>query len=84
MPLSITTAGGQYAPHNDDHVHRGLVSVRVALAGSLNIPDVQTLKLVGLEPFAARLARFGFVGGLNIADGKITHPGLALDLAGRD
>jgi penicillin-binding protein 1C len=61
-PLSLATAGGQYAPENYDHVHRGLVSARVALAGSLNIPAVRTLKLVGLEPFAARLARFGFDG----------------------
>lgn len=67
-PLSITTAGGQYAPQNYDHVHRGLVSVRTSLAGSLNIPAVQTLKLVGLEPFAARLARFGFDGLTEDAD----------------
>ena len=61
-PLSLATAGGQYAPENYDHLHRGLVSARVALAGSLNIPAVRTLKLVGLEPFAARLVRFGFAG----------------------
>jgi len=67
-PLSITTAGGQYAPENYDHVHRGLVSVRTSLAGSLNIPAVQTLKLVGLEPFAARLVRFGFDGLTEDAD----------------
>ncbi len=67
-PLSITTAGGQYAPQNYDHVHRGLVSVRTSLAGSLNIPAVQTLKLVGLEPFATRLVRFGFDGLTEDAD----------------
>ncbi len=67
-PLSITTAGGQYAPQNYDHAHRGLVSARVALAGSLNIPAVRTLRLVGLEPFAARLARFGFDGLAENAD----------------
>ncbi len=55
-PLSITTAGGQYAPQNYDHSHRGLASVRYALAGSLNIPAVRTLQLVGPETFAARLA----------------------------
>lgn len=60
MPLTITTAGGQYAPQNYDHSHRGLASVRYALAGSLNIPAVRTLQLVGPEPFAARLARNGF------------------------
>jgi penicillin-binding protein 1C len=61
-PLSIATTGGEYAPENYDHIHRGLVSARVALAGSLNIPAVLTLRLVGLEPFAARLATFGFGG----------------------
>lgn len=60
MPLSIAAPGGEYAPQNYDHIHRGLVSVRTALAGSLNIPAVRTLTLIGLEPFAARLTRFGF------------------------
>jgi len=59
-PLSIATASGDYTPQNYDRVHRGLVSLRTALAGSLNIPAVRTLQLVGLEPFAARLSRFGF------------------------
>jgi len=68
VPLSIATAGGQYAPRNYGPVHRGLASVRTSLAGSLNIPAVRTLKLVGLEPFAARLARFGFAGLTEDAD----------------
>lgn len=59
-PLAIATASGGYAPQNYDRAHRGLVSARTALAGSLNIPAVRTLQLVGLEPFADRLARFGF------------------------
>jgi penicillin-binding protein 1C len=59
-PLSIATSSGEYTPQNYDRVHRGLVSLRTALASSLNIPAVRTLQLVGLEPFAARLARFGF------------------------
>ena len=59
-PLTIATPGGEYAPQNYDRGHRGLVSLRTALAGSLNIPAVRTLQLVGLEPFAARLVRFGF------------------------
>ena len=59
-PLAIATPSGGYAPRNYDHTHRGLVSLRAALAGSLNIPAVRTLRLVGLEPFAASLAGFGF------------------------
>ncbi len=61
-PLSLATGSGQYTPENYDHAYRGLVSSRVALASSLNIPAVQTLKLVGLEAFAARLDDFGFEG----------------------
>lgn len=61
-PLSLSTSSGQYSPENYDHTYRGLVSSRVALASSLNIPAVQTLKLVGLEMFAARLSDFGFKG----------------------
>lgn len=80
IPLSLATAGGQYAPENYDHLHRGLVSARVALAGSLNIPAVRTLKLVGLEPFAARLARFGFAGLSEDAD----YYGYALALGSLD
>lgn len=67
-PLSIATGSGQYSPENYDHVFRGLVSARYALASSLNIPAVQTLKLTGLEPFAARLGEFGFAGLSESAD----------------
>ncbi len=61
-PLSIATGSGQYAPENYDHTYRGLVSARVALASSLNVPAVQTLQLTGLDPFAARLGALGFAG----------------------
>ena len=67
-PLSIGTGSGQYTPENYDHAFRGLVSARVALASSLNIPAVQTLKLLGLDPFAARLAELGFNGLTESAD----------------
>ena len=67
-PLSLATAGGEYAPRNYDQAHRGLVSLRTALGSSLNIPAVRTLALTGLEPFADRLARFGFRGLTEAAD----------------
>ncbi len=67
-PLTIATPGGEYAPQNYDRGHRGLVSLRTALAGSLNVPAVRTLQLVGLEAFADRLARFGFRGLTEAAD----------------
>lgn len=38
-----------YAPHNYDGQEHGLVSLRQALAGSLNIPAVKTLYLTGIN-----------------------------------
>jgi penicillin-binding protein 1C len=67
-PLSIATGSGQYAPENYDHAYRGLISARVALASSLNIPAVQALQLTGLDPFAARLNALGFQGLTESAD----------------
>ncbi len=42
-------AGKSYIPHNYDGAEHGPVSMRTALAGSLNIPAVKTLALVGVE-----------------------------------
>ena len=52
-PLNVPVLGGVYRPRNYDEGFRGLVSVRTALAGSLNIPAVRTLGLVGAEDFVA-------------------------------
>lgn len=38
-----------YAPHNYDGKEHGIVSLRQALAGSLNIPSVKTLYLTGID-----------------------------------
>lgn len=75
-PLALATAGGNYAPENYDHRHRGLASLRQALAGSLNIPAVRTLELVGADLFAERLAGLGFTGLTEAAD--FYGPALAL------
>ena len=56
-PLDISVAGGIYQPHNYDQSYRGPVSVRVALASSLNVPAVLTLNLVGTESFLNRLRK---------------------------
>jgi penicillin-binding protein 1C len=61
-PLEISVAGGVYRPRNYDEQFRGLLSVRTALAGSVNIPAVRTLNLVGTETFVAQLRRLGFEG----------------------
>ena len=61
-PLEIAVAGGLFRPRNYDDLFRGPVAVRTALAGSLNVPAVRALQLVGADPFAERLRDFGFDG----------------------
>jgi penicillin-binding protein 1C len=48
-----------YVPQNYDRDFHGLVSVRTALASSLNVPAVRTLELVGLDRFQDALKRLG-------------------------
>src|SRR5206468_7975922 len=64
---------------NYDDRFRGLVSVRTALASSLNVPAVRTLGLVGEDAFIAHLRRLGFAG-LREA-GSFYGPALALGAA---
>jgi penicillin-binding protein 1C len=58
-PLSIATERGLYAPQDYDYDYRGLVSVRTALASSLNVPAVRTLGLVGDDNFLDTLHAVG-------------------------
>jgi len=67
QPLEVAVGGNLYRPANYDNRFRGLVSVRTALASSLNIPAVRTLLLVGDEAFAGTLRALGFAG--------VTRPG---------
>ncbi len=59
-PISLDTASGVYIPQDYEHDYKGWVSVRTALAGSLNIPAVRTLVLVGIDPFLERLRALGY------------------------
>jgi penicillin-binding protein 1C len=52
----LTHDGSSYTPVNYDHREHGYVSLREALASSLNIPAVKTLQEVGIEN-ALNLAR---------------------------
>lgn len=52
----LTTDFNGYTPHNYDGSTHGAVSMRTALANSLNIPAVKTLALVGL-PEALKTAK---------------------------
>lgn len=59
-PLNVSTPTGLYVPQNYDRGFRGWVNLRTALAGSLNIPAVKTLALVGGDRFLQRLQKLGF------------------------
>ncbi|MEJ8815306.1 penicillin-binding protein 1C [Variovorax ureilyticus] len=55
----INTASGLYIPQNYDRQFKGHVSVRTALAASLNVPAVRTLVMVSPEAFARQLRAAG-------------------------
>ena len=59
-PLNIVTPAGLYVPQNYEREFKGLVSLRFALSGSLNVPAVRTLTLLGTDLFAERLRALGF------------------------
>ena len=59
-PLSLETAGGLYVPQNYEPDFKGWVSLRTALASSLNVPAVRTLVLLGPDAFYRELKQLGF------------------------
>jgi penicillin-binding protein 1C len=61
-PVALETTTGLYIPQNYDRDFKGTVSVRTALAASLNVPAVRALALVGVEPFRDRLRDVGYAG----------------------
>ncbi len=79
-PLALTTPSGLYVPQNYERDFKGAVSVRSALAASLNVPAVRTLQLVGVERFRQTLQAFGL--------SNVTHDaeyyGYGLALGGGD
>ena len=78
-PLDLAVIRGIYQPRNYDSQFKGLVTSRIALASSLNVPAVKTLSLVGIEPFLGKLRQLGFKG-LN-ESGDFYGPSLALGSA---
>lgn len=69
---------GTYTPKNFDEDFRGTVTIRQALAQSLNIPAVKVLDRVGPARFVARLKRGGFTPQF----AQSTEPSLAVALGG--
>ncbi len=78
-PLDMAVLSGIYQPQNYDSQFKGLVTSRIALASSLNVPAVKTLSLVGVGPFLNRLRQLG-IKGLN-ESGDFYGPSLALGSA---
>lgn len=61
-PVQLDTASGLYVPQNYDNAFMGPVSVRRALANSLNVPAVRALLIDGVQDFRDRLADLGYRG----------------------
>ncbi len=73
------TVFGDYAPRNFDRGYQGTISLRTALALSLNVPAVAMLDRVGPARFAARLSHAGAM--LHFPPG-LGAPALPLALGG--
>ncbi len=60
VETDFPTPVGTYHPRNFDLKERGPLTVRSALQGSLNIPAVKALHLVGIDSFLAFAKRMGY------------------------
>jgi penicillin-binding protein 1B len=63
-PLELELDGKIWRPANSDDLFRGPVSVRRAMADSINIPAVRVAQGVGIEAVAGLAERCGFPAGL--------------------
>lgn len=75
------TNGEDYIPKNYDGTEHGLVTIRKALQGSLNIPAVKTLYLAGQEKIIDIANRFGYS---TLSPEAIKRAGLSLVLGGAE
>lgn len=78
-PVQLDTASGLYVPKNYDHSFKGPVSVRHALASSLNVPAVRALVIDDVQQFRDRLWSLGYHG--LVEDGEYYGFSLALGSA---
>lgn len=79
-PLEVSLGNAVYRPENYDEQFRGLVPLRFALAGSLNVPAVRTLQLLGPDRMVERLRQLGMKSLVHSGE----HYGLALALGSAD
>ncbi len=77
MLLDVKTNFGDYSPNNFNLAENGPVSMRKALAGSLNIPAVKTIALVGADNVTKTARELGI-------EAPFKDCGLALVLGGCD
>jgi len=75
-PLAESVNEGVHRYRNYSGRHYGRVSLRYALANSLNIPAVRTAQAVGVPPIVGLLQRLGFTG----LDKSADHYGPAIVL----
>ncbi|MEK7130562.1 MAG: PBP1A family penicillin-binding protein [Patescibacteria group bacterium] len=80
VETKFKTETKDYAPHNYDGKERGPVTIRKALAGSLNIPAVKALYIAGIDSVLNKAADFGYT---TFADQR-QDIGLAMVLGGAD
>ncbi len=79
-PLALETGVGLYVPQNYDRDFKGTVSVRTALASSLNTPAIRLLELAGVDALVERLRDFGYASLTQAGE----HYGHALALGAAD
>ena len=58
-PITYTSGGQDYTPHNYDEKFEGRITLRRALADSRNIPAVRLLDKIGIENTVALARKFG-------------------------
>lgn len=75
-----TYAGKDYIPHNYSGESNGLVSMRKALAGSLNVPAVKTLDLVGVSNATQTAHNLGIASPLQDCGLSLVLGGCEVDL----
>jgi penicillin-binding protein 1C len=82
--LSVTypiTGSQPYTPRNYDSKLRGPVTVRMALANSLNVPTVKLMEGLGLPRFVETANRMGIA---SLDEDDIARAGLAMTLGGSE
>ena len=79
-PIQLYTPMGLYVPQDYDRDFKGPVSLRTALASSLNVPAVRTLGLIGVDSFVQTLRHTGLDSLFRNGD----HYGFSLALGGVD